>query len=221
MNANLEQQPDLEDPFAVLHEHDLMKLFDELSFKQKWQRVFAGLKQERESGEHKWARLQMIRLLSPLMALLIPILMLFIIAFLAQFTPRSTQSFQVTVVDPTPMEPLDEIEIPEPERLELPDPVDVQVDVASDMPSLPSDVISPPAETASVQPAEFDSVAQIRSPVMMAGIMGGRNPGTRGAALGRYGGGGHTEQAVLRALRWLAKNQNEDGSWGRSKPAMV
>ncbi|MFU8780179.1 MAG: hypothetical protein ACNA71_04045, partial [Kiritimatiellia bacterium] len=169
MSDDLGQPSDLQDPFDALRERDMMKLFDELSFKQKWQRVFAGLKQEPESGEHKWARLQMIRLLSPFMALLIPILMLFLIALLAKFTPRSNQSFQVTVVDPTPMEELDEIEIPEPERLELPEPVDVAVDVASDMPSLPSDVISPPAETASVQPAEFDSVAQIRSPVMMAG----------------------------------------------------
>jgi len=211
----------MEDPFDVLREHDIMKLFDELSFRQKWARVFRGLKQPSTSGEHKWARLQMLRLLSPLFAVIVPVLMLLLIALLAQFTPKGTQSFQVTRVEPTPMEQLEEIEPPEVEPLEPPEPVDVQVDVSADMPSMPSDVISPPAETASVQPSDFDSVAQVRSPVVLTGIMGSRNPGTRGAALGRFGGGGHTEKAVLRALRWLAKTQGEDGSWGKSKVAMT
>ena len=220
MRDDVNQTPDIyEDPFEVLQKHDLLKLFDELSFRQKWKRVFQGLKQPKESGEHKWARLQLLRLLSPLAALLIPIMMLFLIALLAQLTPQSTQSFEVTVVEPTPMEELEEIVQPEIEPLEPPDPVDIEVDVQTDIAPTPTDVAAPTAEDASVQPAEFDSVAQVRSPVVMSGIMGSRNPGTRGAALGRYGGGRHTEQAVIRALRWLAKNQNEDGSWGRNKPS--
>ena len=215
-------EPDIfEDPFDVLREHDIMKLFDELSFRQKWSRVFKGIKQPSTNGEHKWARLQMIRLLSPVLAVIVPVLLLLLIAFLARFAPTPSQSFQVTRVDPTPMDQLDEIEPPEVDPLEPPDPIDVQMDVATDMPSMPNDVISPPAETASVQPSEFDTVAQVKSPVVLTGIMGSRNPGTRGAALGRYGGSGHTEEAVLRALRWLAKNQHSDGSWGERKAAMT
>jgi prenyltransferase beta subunit len=222
MSNDYDQEQFLEeDPFDALRDRDFMKIFDELSFKEKWQRVLNGLKQDESSGEHKWAKLQLIRLLSPLMAVLIPVLMMFLIAFLAQFDAASQHSFQVKVIEPVPLEELEEIEIPKPERLEVTDPVEMQVDVSSDMPSLPSDVVSPPAETASVQPAEFDSVAQIRSPVVMTGIMGSRNPGSRGAALGRFGGGAHTEQAVLRALRWLAKTQGSDGSWGNNKVAMT
>lgn len=43
---------------------------------------------------------------------------------------------------------------------------------------------------------------------------------TREMALLRYGGE-HTQEAVLRALRWLAVNQHPDGSWGKTKPAMT
>ncbi len=221
MSQEPEQPLDItEDPFDALRKHDLLRLFDELSFRQKWKRVFQGLKQQKESGEYKWAKLQLLRLLSPFAAVLVPVLMLFLIALLAQFTPRSEQSFQVTVIDPTPMEELDDFEVPEVEPIEPPDPVDVQVDVVSDVASVPTDVASPPADTASVQPAEFDSVAQVRSPVVLTGMLGSRNPGTRGAAVSQFGGG-HTTQSVLRALRWLAKNQNDDGSWGVSKPAMT
>jgi hypothetical protein len=55
----------------------------------------------------------------------------------------------------------------------------------------------------------------------MKGIYGSRNPGSRGSALGRFGGGGWTEDAVLKALRWLKKNQSSDGSWPSTKPAMT
>ncbi len=222
MSDDLNPVPDIEeDPFEILQKHDLLRLFDELTFRQKWKRVFQGLKQPLESGEHKWARLQLLRLLSPFAAVLVPVLMLFLIALLAQFTPQSTQSFEVTVIEPTPMEDLEDIEQPEMEPLEPPDPVDIEVDVQMDVAPMPTDVAAPTAEDASVQPAEFDSVAQIRSPVVLSGMLGSRNPGTRGQALGRYGGGGHTEQAVIRALRWLAKNQRADGSWGNSRPAMT
>jgi len=42
----------------------------------------------------------------------------------------------------------------------------------------------------------------------------------REMALLRYDGE-HTQEAVLRALRWLAVNQHPDGSWGSTKPAMT
>ncbi len=212
--------PEEEDPFEFLQRHDIMKLFDELSFRQKWTRVFKGLGQPITSGENKWARLQMLRLLSPLAAVVVPVLMLMLIALLSQFNPEPSTSIEVTIVDPTPMEQLEELEQPEFEQLEPPDPIDVQFDFATDIPSMPNDVAAPPADTASVQPAEFDSVAQVRSPVIMRGMLGSRNPGSQGTALRQYGGG-HTVEAVLRALRWLAKNQHADGSWGVTKPAMT
>ncbi len=216
-----DQIPNIEeDPFEILRKHDLLHLFDELSFRRKWMRVFKGLKQPITSGENKWARLQLLRLLAPFAAVVVPVLMLFIIAFLAQFTPRSDHTVEVTVIDPTPMEDLEDIEQPDIDPIEPPDPVEVEVDVQTDIAVAPSEVAAPSAQDASVQPAELDSVAQVRSPVVLTGMLGSRNPGARGQALGDFGGG-HTTEAVLRALRWLVVNQNEDGSWGRTKPAMT
>jgi hypothetical protein len=210
-----------EDAYAALHEHDLMKMFDELTFREKWKRVSEGLKQPKESGEHKWAKLQMLRLLSPAAAVIIPVLMLGLITLLAQIKPVLPPAIVFTVVEPDPMEELKEIIKPEivpPEPLV---PTIVETEISSVMPSLPSEVITPPAETASVKPAEADAVAQVKSPTVMKHIYGSRTPGERGAALGEYGGTRAGQDAVLRALRWLAKNQNSDGSWNNDKPAMT
>ncbi len=208
------------DAFAALHEHDLMKLFEELTFREKWKRVFFGLRQPRETGASKWARLQVQRLMAPVLAVIVPFLMLGLITLFAQFGPTPTTTVQVKVIDPEPMEQLEDIDEPIFEPPEPPDPIDMQVEFSIDAPAMPTDVAAPPAEAASVQPAEFDSVAMVKSPVVMRGMLGSRSPGAQGAALNRFGGG-HTTEAVLRALRWLAKNQHRDGSWGQTKPAMT
>jgi len=219
---NPTQQRNIEaDPFEILREHDIMRLFEDLSFRRKWTRVFRGLRQPLSSGAHKWARLQMLRLLAPLMAVVVPLLLLLLISVLARYAPQTKEMFHVTRMDPTPREePLDEFEPPEIERLEPLDPIDLQMQVVSDPISPPADAISPAADMASLQPADLNSVADIRSPVMLTSLLQSRTPGSIGAALEEYGGE-HTVEAVLRALRWLAVNQNEDGSWGKSKPAMT
>lgn len=39
-----------------------------------------------------------------------------------------------------------------------------------------------------------------------------------GGTMGRYGGSGTTEAAVIKGLEWLARNQHRDGSWSLSGP---
>jgi hypothetical protein len=46
------------------------------------------------------------------------------------------------------------------------------------------------------------------------GKFGGRHGGKRLKLAGGGGGGRDTEEAVMNALRWLARHQNADGSWG-------
>ncbi len=206
-----------EDLFEM-HQNDLMNLFDELTFKEKWQRVFAGLKMPVDSGPHKWAKLQMVRLLSPAMAVVVPILMLGLITLFANLAPEPVRTVKVKVIDPEPIEELEDIEEPIIDQIEPPDPV--EVDFTTDTTLPPSEVAAPPQDV-SVQPAEFDSVAMVKSPVIMKGMYGSRNPGSRGAALNRFGGGSGTEGAVLRALRYLKMKQNENGSWDGTPPAMT
>ncbi len=200
-----------------MHQDDLMRLFDEMSFTEKWKRVIEGLKQPPDTGAYKWAKLQMVRLISPAMAVVVPIIMLGLITLFASLTPEPVRTVKVKVVEPEPIEELEEIEEPIFEPEEPPDPVEVDFTPDSTMP--PSEVAAPPVDY-SVQPAEFDSVAMVRSPVIMRGIIGSRNPGSQGAALNRFGGAG-SDVAVLRALRWFARNQHEGGSWGGTRPAMT
>ena len=75
----------------------------------------------------------------------------------------------------------------------------------------------------------FEIATTVKSRLVMKGLYAGRTAGGRKGALGLYGrggaGGAATEAAVLRALRWLKKNQNSDGSWTGDKmnvpPAMT
>ncbi len=201
------------------HQNDLMDMFDELSFGEKWKRVREGLKMPVDSGPHKWAKLQMLRLLSPAAAVVVPILLLLMITLFAKLAPDPVRAVELKIIEPEPMEELEDIEEPILEPIEPPDPVEVDFETV-DTTLPPSEVAAPPQDT-TVQQAEFDSVAEVKSPIIMKGIYGSRSPGSRGAALNRFGGGSGTEAAVLRALRYIKKNQNQDGSWGKNKPAMA
>ncbi len=198
--------------------HDLMELFDEMTFLQKWKKVFHGLKQPRETGAYKFAKLQMIRLSAPVAAILVPLLFMGLLSLLTSITKEEPRGYTVQQMDPKPPEELPEP--PEVEPPEPPDPVEMEIEFTTDAPVTPSDVQAPPTEY-SPQPAEFDSVAMVKSPVVMRGIYGSRSPGARGSALAVYGGSGEGEEAVMRALRWFKKNQGDDGSWGSSKAAMT
>lgn len=207
------------DELAALHEHDLLELFETLTFREKWQKVAMGLKQPPETGAYKWAKLQMLRLLSPAAAVVVPVLIFALIAIFAALAPEVTRSVEVQMIEPEPYEDLDDIEPPP-----IEDPIDmpdVDVEFTQNDPVIDQPDVTRPNETDfSPQPVEFDAVAMVKSPVIMKGIYGSRNSGARGEAMARFGGMG-TESSVLRALRWLKKNQGADGAWSPNKPAMT
>ncbi|MEI6787242.1 MAG: prenyltransferase/squalene oxidase repeat-containing protein [bacterium] len=68
-------------------------------------------------------------------------------------------------------------------------------------------------------------IAMAKSPLVMRGLYAQRTAGGRKGALSAFGGSGRGEDAVLRALRWLKANQDENGSWSKvdstSLPAMA
>jgi hypothetical protein len=204
--------------------HDLMELFEELSFKEKWKRVSEGLKMPKDSGEYKWARLQMIRLSAPAAAVVLPCILIMIIALLAAIKPPPAPPVQVQIIEPEEVEELEDIKEEIIEPPEPPEPEEVEpTDIISDSPYAGADPTATPGPVAdfSPQPTTFDAVAIVKSPVVMRGIYGSRSPGARGAALAGGGGGSATEAAVLRALRWMKKNQASEGYWGVTKPAMT
>jgi hypothetical protein len=203
--------------------HDMMELFDELTFSEKWKKVSEGLRMPHDSGEYKWAKFQQKRLLAPAAAIVVPFIMIFVIGILAAMAPPPQPKVQVQIIEPEQVEELDEIEEEIIEPPEPPEPDEVDPDVISDSPYAGADPTATPGPVAdfSPQPTTFDAVAIVKSPVIMRGIYGSRSPGARGSALAGGGGGSATEAAVLRALRWMAKTQASEGYWGKTKPAMT
>ncbi|MDA0991212.1 MAG: terpene cyclase/mutase family protein [Verrucomicrobia bacterium] len=203
----------LQDPGLEHHDealHSLMEIFDELSFREKWKKVFHGLKQPKETGEYKYAKLQMQRLSAPAAAILLPIIVIMLLMTISVFQPEK-RTVEVQIMEPESIEELEELEEIL-EEIEPPEPVEMEVPDEMTLSEVTEDVPSPPTEF-SPQPAALDSVALTKSPVILKGIMGSRSPGARGSALAGYGGSGATERSVLLALRWLKKNQVDDGSW--------
>jgi len=192
-----------------------MELFEELSFRDKIRKVTSGLRQPKDSGAYKYAKLQVIRLLAPLAAVVVPCIVAGMLMVFATMAPQDRPPIEVTILQPEAIEDLDDIEELLQEPLEPPEPI--ELDLESDV-TVQSDSVVPevaPTEF-SPQPTSIDAVAVVKSPVIMKGIYGSRNPGARGVAIKEFGGSGYTEGAVLRALRWLKKVQNEDGSWSNN-----
>lgn len=199
-----------------LPHHTLVELFDELTFVEKARKLVRGLSQPHDSGEYKWAKLQMIRLSAPVCAVVVPLICLTLLLLYAGVEQSSSREVQVQIMELERLENLDkemEMEIEPLKPIEMDFTPDTMV-IDSPFPPAPAVEFSP-------QQAEFDTVAIVKSPVIMKGIFGSRNPGARHVALRVYGGSQQTEGAVLRALRWLKKNQQTDGSWMNHRPAMT
>ncbi|MCC6581004.1 MAG: terpene cyclase/mutase family protein [Phycisphaeraceae bacterium] len=197
--------------------HSLMEIFDELTFTEKWKKVFRGLRQPKDSGDYKYAKLQLLRLSAPLSAIAVPAIIIMLLVSMG-VTEMKKREYEVQVMEPEAMEQLDEeteklieeIEPPEPIETEVPDEANINNEVITE------NTVVGPATDFSPQPATLDSVAITKSPVVLKGILGSRNPGARGSALAGYGGSAATERSVLLSLRWLKKNQEADGSWRTS-----
>ena len=191
--------------------HDMMDFFDELSIREKFNKVVHGLKQPKDSGDYKYAVVQLSRLSAPLAAIVVPCLAICVIALFAKMAPTPTAKVEVRIIEPEQLEELEEIEEVEIEEMEMPpDEIFDNSQVMSDIASF--DNIMSEATEFSPQPADMDSVSIVKSPVTMKGIYGSRNPGSRGGAMGRYGAPKATEECVLRALRWLKREQSSRNS---------
>jgi len=203
------------------HQNDLMEMFDEASFYEKWRRVYAGLKMPLKSGPHKWARLQMLRLLAPIMAVVFPVFMLFVIILFSRLDPKTDRTAIIKIIDPVPPEIIDPIvEPPVIEEIKLPDPVEIKI-INHIAPPQPNEIVHPPQDV-TVQQSVCDSVLMTKCTIKMSDIFSSRSPGARSAAIARYTGNGTmTEKYVLRALRYLKKHQRSDGSWGKDRVAIT
>ena len=201
------------------HKAEINAAFEEKGFFTRMSEMFSGLSKPHSSAEYKLAKIELQRLAAPLLAILLPTLGVITLIVITAITGQGKKVIQVDIAKVQEEEvELEEEEEPEPEEITPPDEqVDVQVDTPVVGPV--TDVVTPNAtpttEPVSVKPAAQDSVALIKSPIMMKSMAGSRSPGMRGAFLrggGSYGDAA-TEGAVLKALRWLKKNQGKEGNW--------
>ncbi|MCH2206940.1 MAG: hypothetical protein MK132_13870, partial [Lentisphaerales bacterium] len=130
------------------------------------------------------------------------------------------------------MQEVEEIQIEEPPPIEEPVPEEVEntdttdpiltsvalenvetndaalEDVSDDAPSTEDDSAVDAVSDVTVSPSAFASPS----------VFGGRSAAGRSSAVSKFGGSQVGQQSLLKALWWLAKVQNPDGSWGSGFP---
>ena len=210
-------------------------LMGERSLVEWVRQVRAGLRLPRESGEHRYAAQQLRRLWSPVSGIALPLLFLLVLALVPSRPPPPPPEPPSYIIRPSPPapEPLDNNPttpetpvltpaLPPEQRPQLGGPYDGHDVIERGDGTAPAPVI--PLENVR---APQNGVIQVRSPVKVPWIIGGRHGGPAGH-LKKYRSVGLSEaealradNAVLSALRWLKLNQAADGSWPANKVAMT
>lgn len=207
VDANLEKIAELYANDTLFHRFKIMR---------------QGLKAPRDSREYKAAMIEVQRLTAPIVAILLPLTLVAFVAIMSINAGVDDRIIVTQMIEADEVPDLDEIEEFEPpEDFEIQD-IDVDIPTIGDTAAPVDTAISDDSGPVSPQPQPFDAVLTVVSPVIMKNILGStRDTGTRGRLMGRYGGDAATEAAVLRALRWLKKNQEADGSWRNQRIAMT
>ena len=204
------------------HKAEIDAAFEEKGFFRRMSEMFSGLSKPKSSAEYKLAKTELQRLTAPLAAILLPTMGVIILIVITAIQGQTKQTIQVDIARAQEEEAELEEEQEQEEIVEQTPPEET-VEVMVDTPNVAiADGVTPAAtpqnEPVSVKPAAQDSVALIKSPVTMKSMTGSRTPGSIGAMT--RGGAGYgdaqTEGAVLKALRWLKKTQNSNGSWNPS-----
>jgi hypothetical protein len=181
-------------------------------------RVRHGLQQPKDTGEYKFARLQLLRLSAWGAAVAAPclaVLILLIMAAIRHVEPTDTVEMTIKEepLPQTQLDPVPEITPPQTPTEEASTANELRI---TDIPTHPRPP-TPPA-TPAISPGD---VAPTRSPIAFRSLTaGGDDGGTRRDFVkGKTGTPG--EDAIFRALRWLKQAQLPDGSWDKTKPAMT
>ncbi|MDD5522583.1 MAG: terpene cyclase/mutase family protein [Kiritimatiellae bacterium] len=228
---------------------NLMDLLVHVPLKEQWRRIRVGLRAPKDTGEYRYAKDALVCMFGPTTISMFSSVLVALCALFVDVEGGAREfaiSYEVNIVEPTTTK-LDDLKIEEAkvEEFKPPEPQDLK-DMQNLDPNLAPGVASeittpgPPQEFSSGDtgqgvgvggdmdtPVVPFAVVMTRSPVIMKGLYGNRTKGGREVALRAYGGGGGgiglgvTEGAVMRALRWLKKNQQADGSWKNCKPAMT
>ena len=165
---------------------EMMDLFESIPLRERIRRTLEGINMPRDSCEYKFAKLQIQRLAGPALAIIMPFIIVGILLSINPQVRSESRAVAVEIIEPTiPDEIEPEEEPPPPEEFLEFEPIDTEYDG-------PTENFAP--ETAmsfnqnvplSPKPAEVNSVAIIKSPIVMRNIIGSRNSGQRGQALAK------------------------------------
>lgn len=188
-------------------EQRMLDIFSRTPLTETFRRVLSGIHAPKCSGEYKFAKLQLLRLLSPLSGVIVPLLV-FLLLMLAPFLVSYDvpDSIDVWTQPSTPPPPLD--------------PKPVVPTITPDTPVFEGLSSGPMTETPTPAPSASRIEHHVNAPhIESRSIVELRNLFTGGlsseqkAGLFDKGGTPETERAVMRALRWLKSVQENDGSW--------
>lgn len=198
----------------------IARQYEEHGFFTRLKDMFKGLGMPRNTREYKIARIELQRLIAPLVAIVVPVVGVIVLIVVTAMAGQKKPSIVVEIaqIEEEPEE-IEEVEDIPPDDIEPPpiEEIEITVDTPNPGPvSTVTPVPSPPSAQVSVKPAPMDSVAIVKSPVTMKSMTGSRTPGSIGAATrgGAGYGDAHTEATVMKVLWWLKAKQNYDGSWG-------
>ena len=201
---------------------EIGKKYEERGFFLRLGDMFKGLGRPRDTREYKLARIELQRLAAPLVAVVVPALFGVVLCVATMVSAREKPGIAIDIplidddpIDITEVDPITPVDIDPPAQ----EPeVEISVDIPTPGPLLPPSmpVIEAKAQTLTTKPATMDSVAMVKSPVVMPSMRSSRTQGSIGGLTGggdKYGDP-TTEMTVMKVLWWLKAHQNTDGSWG-------
>lgn len=163
------------------------------------------------------------RAIAPIVATVVPALIVTVLMVVTAISSRPRERIEIDIVRPVeddPITPIDDDPPPDPPPEIDPPEVTPEITIIPDVPQTTAEVLTPQpvqpaAEPVTVKPAPADAVQNIKCIVRMPGMPTSRTPGARAVLVGGGADNGDptTEQAVMKALRWLKKTQRTDGSW--------
>ncbi len=204
---------------VVIDLDEINARYEDKGFFKRMGEMFKGLKKPHNTREYKLARVELQRLMAPLIAFVSVSLFVVVLIVMTAVSGQKKTVIEVNVAEVEEEEPEleEQIEEPPPDDIEPPpEDIEIQVDVPNPGPiSQVTPQAAPPSQQVSVKPATQDTVAFVDSPVRMKSMTGSRTPGSIGAAT--RGGAGYgdaaTEMTVMKVLWWLKHTQNSNGSW--------
>ena len=153
-----------------------MAKFEDDGYFRRLIKMFVGLGRPRTSPEYKEAIVELQRQTAPLLAILLPILVVATLFVVTAVSGSGKRELKVEIVQADQQDDaLDEIETPQ--ETEPPPEMD-NIEITVDAPSMnPTEMASeaapaPTAEPQSVKVASVDAMLSIKSPVTMKSVMG-------------------------------------------------